>query len=108
LPTESATTLRVPGGAATNGEPAPRGRAAEQPLKDPSLWLGRGWSALLLRWRAGQAVRAALFADPRTAIYATLEKLRYLPGDPWMVARAAALGVLQSGSVAGPPDATNR
>jgi hypothetical protein len=83
------------------------GRAAEQPLKDPSPWLGRSGSALLLRWRAGQAVRAALFADPRTAVYATLEQLRYLPGDPWMMIRAAALGVLQSGSAAGPPDATD-
>jgi hypothetical protein len=75
------------------------GRAAEQqPLKDPSPWLGRAGSTLVLRWRAGQAVRAALFADPRTAIHATLEKLRYLPGDPWMAIRAAALGVLRSGS----------
>jgi hypothetical protein len=82
-------------------------RAAERPLKDPSPWLGRSGSALLLRWRAGQAVRAALFADPRTALYATLEKLRYLPGDPWMAIRAAALAVLQSGSAAGPP-ATDR
>jgi Family of unknown function (DUF6461) len=81
------------------------GRAAEQPLRDPSPWLGRSGSALLLRWRAGQAVRAALFADPRTALYATLEQLRYLPGDPWMVIRAAALGVLWSGSAPGPPDA---
>jgi len=62
----------------------------------------------VLRWRAGQAVRAALFADPRTALYATLEKLRHLPGDPWMVIRAAALAVLQSGSAAGPPGATDR
>lgn len=28
------------------------------PLKDPSPWLGRNRTALLLRWRAGQAVRA--------------------------------------------------
>jgi Family of unknown function (DUF6461) len=84
------------------------GRAAAQPLKDPSPWLGSRGSALLLRWRAGQAVRAALFADPRTALYATLEKLRYLPGDPWMSIRAAALGVLRSGSAAGPPGATDR
>jgi hypothetical protein len=84
------------------------GRAAEQPLKDPSPWLGRSGSALLLRWRAGQAVRAALFADPHTALYATLEKVRYLPGDPWMMIRAAALAVLQSGSAAGPPGATDR
>jgi hypothetical protein len=84
------------------------GRAAQQPLKDPSLWLGRGGSALVLRWRAGQAVRAALLADPRTAIHATLEKVRFLPGDPWMTIRAVALGVLQSGSAAGPPGATDR
>jgi hypothetical protein len=84
------------------------GQAVARPLKDPSPWLGRGASALLLRWRAGQAVRAALFADPRTALYATLERLRYLPGDPWMVIRAAALGVLRSGSAAGPPGATDR
>jgi hypothetical protein len=62
----------------------------------------------MLGWRAGQAVRAALFADPRTALYATLEQLRYLPGDPWMIIRAAALGVLWSGSAAGPPGATDR
>jgi hypothetical protein len=85
------------------------GQAAEQqPLKDPSPWLGRAGSALVLRWRAGQAVRAALFADPRTALYATLEQLRYLPGDPWMAIRAATLGVLRSGSAAGPRDATDR
>jgi hypothetical protein len=84
------------------------GRAAEQPLKDPSPWLGRGGSALVLRWRAGQAVRAALFADPRTALYATLEQLRYLPGDPWMAIRAAVLRVLRSGSAAGRPDASDR
>jgi Family of unknown function (DUF6461) len=85
------------------------GRAAEQrPLKDPSPWLGRGWAALVLRWRAGQAVRAALFTDPRTAVYATLEQLRHLPGDPWMGIRAAALGVLRSGGTAGPPGATDR
>jgi hypothetical protein len=81
---------------------------AERPLIDPSPWLGPGWSALVLRWRAGEAVRAALFADPRTALYATLEQLRYLPGDPWMTIRAAALGVLWSGSAAGPPGASDR
>jgi hypothetical protein len=84
------------------------GLAVGPPLKDPSPWLGPGWQALMLRWRAGQAVRAALFADPRTALYATLEQLRYLPGDPWMIIRAAALGVLWSGSSAGPPGATDR
>jgi hypothetical protein len=83
------------------------GLAAEQPLKDPSPWLGRAGSALLLRWRAGQAVRAALFADPHTALYATLEQLRYLPGDPWMAIRAAALVGLRSGSAAGPLGATD-
>jgi len=65
------------------------------------------WSALVLRWRAGQAVRTALFADPRIALYATLEQLRYLPGDPWMAIRAAALGVLRSGRATGPPDAVD-
>jgi Family of unknown function (DUF6461) len=74
------------------------GRAAERPLKDPTPWLGRNRDALVLRWRAGQAVRAALFADPRTALYATLEQVRYLPGDPWMAIRAAVLGVLRSGN----------
>jgi hypothetical protein len=83
------------------------GRAAKQPLKDPSPWLGRSGSALRLRSNAGQAVRAALFTDPRTAVYATLEKLRYLPGNPWMAIRAAALAVVGSGSTAGPPDATD-
>jgi Family of unknown function (DUF6461) len=83
------------------------GLAAGPPPKDPSPWLGPGWQALVLRWRAGQAVRAALFADSRTALYATLEQLRYLPGDPWMTVRAAALGVLRSGSAPGPPVATD-
>ena len=83
------------------------GGLAERPLTDPSPWLGPGWSTLL-RWRAGQAVRAALFADPRTALYATLEQLRYLPGDPWMAIRAAALAVLRSGGAAGPRDAVDR
>jgi Family of unknown function (DUF6461) len=81
---------------------------AERPLTDPSPWLGPGWSTLVLRWRAGQAVRAALFADPRTALYATLEQLRYLPGDPWMAIRAAALAVLRAGRAAGPRDAVDR
>jgi Family of unknown function (DUF6461) len=81
---------------------------AERPLTDPSPWLGPGWSALVLRWRAGEAVRAALFADPRTALYATLEQLHYLPGDPWMTIRAATIGVLWSGSAAGPPGASDR
>jgi len=84
------------------------GRAAAQPPKDPSPWLGRNWAALVLRWRAGQAVRAALFADPRTALYATLEQLRYLPGDSWMAIRTAVAAVLQSGSAAGRPDAVDR
>jgi hypothetical protein len=84
------------------------GQAAARPPKDPSPWLGRNWDALVLRWRAGQAVRAALFADPRTALYATLEQLRSLPGDPWLAIRAAALGVLRSGGGAGPPDAVDR
>jgi hypothetical protein len=84
------------------------GQAAGQPLEDPSPWLGRSGSALLLRSAVGQTVRAALFADSRTALYATLERLRYLPGTPWMVIRATALAVLQSGSAAGPPNATDR
>jgi hypothetical protein len=84
------------------------GRTAAQPPKDPSPWLGRNWATLVLRWRAGQAVRAALFADPRTALSATLEQLRYLPGDPWPEIRAAALAMLQSGGAAGPPDAGDR
>jgi hypothetical protein len=84
------------------------GQAAAQPPRDPSPWLGRNWATLVLRWRAGQAVRAALFADPRTALSATLEQLRYLPGDPWPEIRAAALAVLQSGGAAGRPDAVDR
>ena len=51
------------------------------------------------RWRrrslAAQAVRAALFADPRTAVSATLEQLRYLPGDSWAGIRASALARLR-------------
>jgi hypothetical protein len=84
------------------------GQAATAPPNDPSPWQGRDWSALVVRWRAAQAVRAALFADPRTALYATLEQLRYLPGDSWLTVRGAALGVLRSGSPAGPPDAAAR
>jgi hypothetical protein len=84
------------------------GLAAGPPPTDPSPWLGRNWSALALRWRAGQAVRAALFPDPRTALYATLEQLRSLPDDPWPGVRAAALAVLQSGGETGPPDAVDR
>jgi Family of unknown function (DUF6461) len=80
---------------------------AERSLPDLSPWLGPGWQALTLRWRAGHAVRAALFADPRTALYATLEQLRYLPGDPWPAIRAAALTVLRSGTT-DPPDAVDR
>jgi hypothetical protein len=72
------------------------GRPAPQPPKDPSPWLGHNWAALVLRWRAGQAVRAALFADPRTALYATLELLRYLPGDSWMAIRTAVAAVLHA------------
>jgi hypothetical protein len=34
--------------------------------------------------------------------------LRYLPGDPWMAIRAAALAVLRSGGAAGPRDAVDR
>ena len=52
--------------------------------------------------------RAALFADPRTALYATLERLRCLPGDRWTAIRAAALAVLRSGRAAGPSDAVDR
>jgi Family of unknown function (DUF6461) len=84
------------------------GQTVERPLFDPSPWLGPGWTGLVLRWRAGQAVRAALFANPRTALYATLEQLRYLPGDPWMTIRAAALAVLRSSRAASPPDAVDR
>lgn len=83
----------------------PGGSAAAQgpvPVAGPQL------AALVLRWRAGQAVRAALFADPRTALYATLEQLRYLPGDSWMAIRTAVAAVLQSGSAAGRPDAVDR
>lgn len=78
------------------------GQAADRPLKDPSPWLGPNRDALLLRWRAGEAVRAALFPDPRTALYATLEQLRHLPGDPWPDVRAEALARLGQ---PGPPAA---
>jgi Family of unknown function (DUF6461) len=78
------------------------------PLKDPSRWLGRNSDLLVLRWRAGQAVRAALFAEPRTALYATLEKVRFLPGDPWMAIRVAVLAVLRSDSAVDPPHTTDR
>jgi hypothetical protein len=85
------------------------GRGPAPPLKDPSPWLAPGRvRALRLRSAAAQAVRAALFADPRTAVYATLDELRYPPGDPWMAIRAAALAVLQPGSAGIPPDATDR
>lgn len=83
------------------------GRAAPPPV-DPSPWTGAGGAALVLRWRAGQAVRAALFADPRTALYATLEQVRYLPGDPWPAIRATALAGLHPGGAAGLPGATSR
>jgi Family of unknown function (DUF6461) len=84
------------------------GRAAP-PLVDPSPWQGASAAALVLRWRAGQAVRAALFDDPRTALYATLEQVRYLPGDPWPAIRATALGVLHpGGAAAGLPGPTSR
>jgi uncharacterized protein DUF6461 len=74
----------------------------ERPLVDPSPWQGRAGLALLLRWRAGQAARAALFPDSRTAVWATLETLRHLPGDPWPAIRAAALAALRTGGPAGP------
>jgi hypothetical protein len=81
------------------------GRVPQAPLKDPSPWLEpQRVRARWLRLAAAQVVRAALLADPRAAIHATLEKLRYLPGDPWAV-HAAVVAVLQSGSTAGPPDA---
>jgi Family of unknown function (DUF6461) len=73
------------------------GRTPDRPLKDPSPWLGQAGLALVVRWRAGLAVRAALLADPRTAAYATLEQLRVLAGDRWPALRAEALAVL-SGS----------
>jgi hypothetical protein len=79
--------------------------AGQPPPKDPSPRLGHDWSALVLRWRAGQALRAALFTDPRTALYATLEQLRHLPGDSWVTMRATALAVLRSGR---PPAAADR
>jgi Family of unknown function (DUF6461) len=72
------------------------GRAAPPPV-DPSPWQGASADALILRWRAGQAVRAALFDDPRTALYATLEQVRHLPGDPWPAIRAATLAALRAG-----------
>jgi Family of unknown function (DUF6461) len=73
------------------------GRTPDRPLKDPSPWLGQAGLALVVRWRAGLAARAALLADPRTAAYATLEQLRVLAGDRWPALRAEALAVL-SGS----------
>lgn len=70
------------------------GRTPDRPLKDPSPWLGPAGLALVVPWRAGLAVRAALLADPRTAAYATLEQLRVLAGDRWPAVRAEALAVL--------------
>jgi hypothetical protein len=78
------------------------GRPPARPLEDPASWLGEAGAGLVVRWCAGQAVRAALFTDPRTALYATLERLRHLPGDPWPVVRAEALAVLRSGGGGGP------
>jgi hypothetical protein len=69
------------------------GRGPAPPLKDPSPWLAPERAA-------------ALFADPHTAVSATLEQLRYLPA--WTAIRAATLTVLQPGSTADPPDATGR
>jgi hypothetical protein len=64
--------------------------------EDPSRWLApQGVDALRRRSLAAQAVRAALFADPRTAVSATLEQLRYLPGDSWPGIRASALARLR-------------
>lgn len=67
-----------------------------RPLKDPSPWLGANARALRARRRAGQAVRAALLADSRTALYATLDQVR-TPADQWPQIRAAVLEVLRSG-----------
>jgi Family of unknown function (DUF6461) len=70
------------------------GRTPDRPLKDPAPWLGQAGLALVVRWRAGLAVRAALLADPRTAAYATLEQLGVLAGDRWPALRAEAMAVL--------------
>ena len=73
--------------------------AAGQPRpvpEDPSRWLTpQRVDALRRRSLAAQAVRAALFADPRPAVSATLEQLRYLPGDSWAGIRASALARLR-------------
>jgi Family of unknown function (DUF6461) len=83
------------------------GRVPDAPLKDPSPWLEpQRVRARWLRLAAAQAVRAALLADPRGALSATLASLRNLPGDPLAV-RAAVVAVLQPGSTVGPPDATD-
>jgi hypothetical protein len=83
------------------------GRAPVAPLIDPSPWLEpQRVRARWLRLAAAQAVRAALFADPRGAVSATLGQLRHLPDDAWTAVRAATLAVLQPGSTAGLPDAT--
>jgi hypothetical protein len=71
-------------------------RMAERARNDPS-------ATLAAQQREARLLRAALFADPRTALYATLELLRYLPGDSWMAIRTAVAAVLQSGSAAGRP-----
>jgi hypothetical protein len=64
--------------------------------EDPSRWLTpQRVDALRRRSLAAQAVRAALFADPRPAVSATLEQLRYLPGDSWAGIRASALARLR-------------
>ena len=82
------------------------GRGPAPPLKDPAPWLApERVAALRLRLAAVQALRAALLADPHTAVAATLEHLRYLPA--WTAIRAATLGILAPGGTAVPPDATD-
>jgi Family of unknown function (DUF6461) len=83
------------------------GQGPAPPIKDPSPWLApERVAALRLRLAAVQALRAALFADPHTAVLATLEHLRYLPA--WTAIRTATLAVLTAGSTAVPPEATDR
>ena len=92
----------------SRGRPPARGGPPkrQQRVRDEQRFAGL-WSQqagrVRLRSAAGLAVRAALFADPRTAAYAALGELRHLPDGLWTETRAAALVVLQSEDTAGPP-----
>jgi len=67
--------------------------SAACPCCSPSL--GRCWPALLLRWRAGQAVRAALCRPAHRAVRhpraATPSARQPVDGDPYRCARGVAV-----------------